>query len=160
MNLTAVFIKEGTIKLCVVCCNNGYIIGLSFMFIRTEALWGTVCWCTRITSTGLQWVPLCPRMAKKCHFSGILSTCFWGKEKQEYSFRWCSRCFKVFLKDKITLLAKLGMLWNFRNAKRNVQARFELAKKVLDLKHVGEVCDTGFWPEFYGLLFVWCLFCL
>lgn len=113
-------------------------------FIGTEALWDMVCWWTRITSTGPQSVPLCPRMVSKCHFSGIISTGFLEKEKQEYNAQWCNRCFKVLLKEEITLLPKLGIIWSLRNGKRNVQARFELAKKVLDLNHVGETYDTGF----------------
>lgn len=113
------------------------------IFIGTKALWDMVCRWTRITSTGPQSVPLCPRKVNKCHFSGILSTGFLGKEKQEYNVQWCNRGFKVLLKE-ITLLPKLGILWNFRNAKRNAQVRFDLAKKVLDLNCVGETCDTGF----------------
>lgn len=114
------------------------------MFIGTKALWDMVWWWTRITSTDPQSAPLCPRMVSKFHFSGIISTGFLGKEKQEYNVQWWNRYFKVFHMEEITLLPKLGILWSFRNAKWNVQARFELAKKVLDLNHVGETYDSGF----------------
>lgn len=122
------------------------------MFIGAKALWDVVC-----SGQELHPQTLCPRMVSECHFSGILSTAFLGKEKPEYNVQWCSRCFKAFLKEEIALLLKSGILWSFRNAKRNVQARFELAKKVLDLNHAGEAYDTGFTRVLWS--FIWCLFC-
>lgn len=122
------------------------------MFIGAKALWDVVC-----SGQELHPQTLCPRMVSKCHFSGILSTAFLGKEKPEYNVQWCSWCFKALLKEEIALLLKSGILWSFRNAKRNVQARFELAKKVLDLNHAGEAYDTGFTRVLWS--FIWRLFC-